>query len=53
MVDGADQIGPKIIGLYLKLKYANNREVKRIVAGWDYAVNPREIPSQNMANEVR
>ena len=51
-IESGSQIGPKIIGLYLSVKYANNREVKRVLSGWDYSVNPREIPSQAMADEV-
>lgn len=51
-IEGGSQIGPKIIGLYLSIKYANNHEIKRVVAGWDYSVSPREIPSQEMVNDV-
>ncbi|MBT8252812.1 MAG: hypothetical protein KJN68_02490, partial [Bacteroidia bacterium] len=50
--EGGSQIGPKIIGIYLSIKYANKQEIKRVVAGWDYAVNPRETPSQIMVDDV-
>ena len=51
-IENASQIGPKIIGLYLSIKCTNVREVKRVIAGWDYAVRPYDKPSQAMANDV-
>jgi len=47
-----EQIGPKIIGLYLELKYSNQYPVKRVLAGWDPTVRPKDKPSKSMADEV-
>lgn len=48
----ATEVGPSIIGVYLTLKYANQKAVKRVLAGWDNVVYPYEKPTQKMADEV-
>lgn len=51
-IEGGSKIGPRIIGLYLELKYGNQYAVKRVLAGWDNVVHPSDQPSQAMADAV-
>ncbi|MEO0572925.1 MAG: hypothetical protein AAF039_14550 [Bacteroidota bacterium] len=46
------EVGPSIIGVYLTLKYSNQKKVSRVLAGWDYTVYPYKKPTQKMADEV-
>ncbi len=48
----SETIGPRIIGLYLEVKYANQYPIKRVLAGWQNDIHPKKKPSQQMANEV-
>ncbi len=45
-------LGPRIIGVYLKLKYANQPTVQRVLAGWENDIYRNEEPTEAMAKEV-
>ncbi|MFC3414436.1 hypothetical protein [Algoriphagus hitonicola] len=48
----SQSIGPKIIGIYLKIKIGN-QTTERVLAGWDPAVEEEGQIGKNHADEVR
>jgi len=48
----ANQLGPRIIGLYLDVKYSNKRVVRRVLAGWDNVIQKSTEISDKMADHV-
>ncbi|TDU40409.1 hypothetical protein BXY82_2456 [Gelidibacter sediminis] len=46
------QLGPRIIGVYLKLKYANQPTVKRVLAGWENDIHRKGDITDALAKEV-
>lgn len=51
-IENVEEIGPKIIGLYLEVKCTNQYPIKRTLAGWEYDIYPKSQPSQKMTDEV-
>jgi len=50
--ENAAELPPRIIGLYLELKYANQYPVKRVLAGWDNLTESQDTISHEMAEDV-
>lgn len=47
------EVGPKIIGVYLRIKHQqSSTNIKRVLAGWDHVIYPKQKPVEQMADEV-